>query len=76
VGLYGVFLVYLIGAAGPPAPFRGALAWIHEWNVILAVWCVITGLTVYTGLLYLVENRGHVKRFVRDLFRIFLPSDV
>jgi hypothetical protein len=62
--------------SGTPAFLRGAVDFIHEWSLIYSAMFAITALTVFTGVLYLIENRSHVKAIATGLFRMFIPSDV
>ncbi len=75
VVLYGVFLYHLAAWPEPAARLEPLLARIQEWNVLYNLLLGVTALTVATGGLYLVENRSHIKSIVRNIVRIFLPSD-
>jgi CDP-diacylglycerol--glycerol-3-phosphate 3-phosphatidyltransferase len=75
VVLYGVFLYHLATWPEPAAGLEPFLNRIQEWNVLYNVLLGVTILTVLTGGLYLFENRSHVKSIVRNIVRIFLPSD-
>jgi len=74
--LYFIFIYHLLTWSGTPDFLKGAVDWIHDWNIIYSLMFAITALTVFTGVLYLIENRAHVKAIATGLFRIFIPSDV
>jgi len=76
VVLYFIFIYHLLTWTGTPSFLRAVTDWIQAWNVIYSLMFAITALTVFTGVLYLIENRAHVKSIATGLFRIFIPSDV
>jgi CDP-diacylglycerol---glycerol-3-phosphate 3-phosphatidyltransferase len=76
VVLYFIFIYHLVTWSGTPAFLKGTVDFIHEWSLIYAVMFGITALTVFTGVLYLIENRSHVKAIATGFFRMFIPSDV
>jgi CDP-diacylglycerol--glycerol-3-phosphate 3-phosphatidyltransferase len=76
VVLYFIFIYHLLTWSGTPDFLKGVIDWIHDWNLIYSVMLGITALTVFTGVLYLIENRSHVKTIATGLFRMFIPSDV
>jgi CDP-diacylglycerol--glycerol-3-phosphate 3-phosphatidyltransferase len=76
VVLYFIFIIHLVAWSGAPGFLRGVIDWIQSWNIIYSLMFAITALTVFTGVLYLIENRAHVKAIATGLFRMFIPSDV
>jgi CDP-diacylglycerol--glycerol-3-phosphate 3-phosphatidyltransferase len=74
--LYFIFIYHLLTWSAPPLFLKGVLEWIREWNLIHSLMIGITLLTLITGLLYLIENRSHVKKFAIAIYRIFIPTDV
>ena len=45
------------------------LAWADRTRLVTSVMLVVTGLTVFTGLLYLVQNRSHLRHMGSDVIR-------
>jgi CDP-diacylglycerol--glycerol-3-phosphate 3-phosphatidyltransferase len=76
VVLYLIFLYHLFTWPKPIPALAPALNWIREWNVLYSLLFAITVLTLATGVLYLVENRSHIRSIAVSLYRIFVPSDV
>jgi CDP-diacylglycerol---glycerol-3-phosphate 3-phosphatidyltransferase len=74
--LYVVFLYHLLSWPSPRPGFTAVLFWIRDWNVLYSLLYGITVLTVVTGVIYLVENRSHLKAIAKSLYRMFVPSDV
>ena len=74
--LYFIFIYHLLTWSGTPDFLQGIIDWVRDWNLIYSVMLGITVLTVFTGVLYLIENRSHVKTIATGFFRIFIPSDV
>jgi CDP-diacylglycerol--glycerol-3-phosphate 3-phosphatidyltransferase len=76
VVLYFIFIYHLLTWSGTPRILMNALEWVREWDLIYSLMIGITLLTMFTGVLYLVENRSHVKSFAIGIYRIFIPTDV
>ncbi|MDZ7261614.1 MAG: CDP-diacylglycerol--glycerol-3-phosphate 3-phosphatidyltransferase [candidate division KSB1 bacterium] len=49
---------------------------INEVQFIDKLMLFVTFLTVATGVLYLVENRRHIKNMILAFYRVFIPSDL
>ena len=71
--LYLIFLYHLFVAGG----YKGGV-WdeIQELNILFALMCIITLLTIVSGLIYIIGNRSHLRQMGWDIYRIFVPSDI
>jgi CDP-diacylglycerol--glycerol-3-phosphate 3-phosphatidyltransferase len=49
---------------------------IDTYQVIPILTGFITGITVASGIVYLVGNRSHIRQLIRDIYHIFVPSDI
>ena len=52
---------------------RGIVLWVERAQVIDKMMVVVTFYTVLTGLVYMVENRGHVRSLAVRFFRVIVP---
>ena len=52
------------------------LHFVGEWNIVWGVMLFITLYTLATGILYLIENRSHLKGLAIACYRVFVPTNV
>jgi len=52
------------------AEYQGFRSWVDKVAVL------VTFFTVLTGVMYLYENRGHIRSIVLRFYRVFIPSDL
>ena len=71
--LYFIFIYHLFISEG----YSGGM-WdiVQDLNLIWALMCIITILTIISGLRYIIGNRSHLRQMGYDLYRIFVPSDI
>jgi len=74
--IYFLFLYYLITLYGGQGAFSGILLTIDEKDFIFHMMSAITLLTVISGIVYLIDNRSHLRELINQIYRIFLPSDI
>jgi len=74
--LYFIFLYHLLGKQDLGKGVAKVLEVIQNLNVIFALLCIITFLTAISGLIYLIENRSHLRQMGSDIYRMFVPSDI
>jgi len=48
---------------------------IHRLNILDNLMLFVTIFTAMSGIVYLVENRGHLKTLALDFYRVFVPGD-
>ncbi len=71
-----VILVYHLARlkhASGTAGFEGLVAWIERTGAIDKMMVFVTLYTVLTGIIYLVENRSHVRNIVLSFYRAIVP---
>jgi CDP-diacylglycerol--glycerol-3-phosphate 3-phosphatidyltransferase len=68
VVLFLVFLIHLIRIWNL-AGMEQVLAWIDRTRLVNVLMLLVTGVTVFTGLLYLVQNRSHLRHMTSDVAR-------
>jgi CDP-diacylglycerol--glycerol-3-phosphate 3-phosphatidyltransferase len=74
--VYIIFIFHLFVAGKEKESLAGILQTIVDIQLILILMYVITFLTVISGIVYIVENRSHLRMMVIDIYRIFVPSDI
>ncbi len=75
VVLYFIYLYHVLSRSTSGIWWQNVVQWIEKRNFIFALLLCITLLTVFTGLLYLVENWPSLKQMALSIYRIFFPSD-
>jgi|YelNatPaOPRAMG01_1025707.scaffolds.fasta_scaffold00009_94 CDP-diacylglycerol--glycerol-3-phosphate 3-phosphatidyltransferase len=50
-----------------------AVSWAQEVGFLDKIMAVVTFYTLATGIIYVVENRGHVRGLAVRFFRVFVP---
>ncbi len=75
VVLYFIYLYHVLSVSTTGAWWRSFMQWVEKMNFIFTLLVCITLLTVFTGLLYLVENWSCLKQMALSIYRIFVPSD-
>lgn len=74
VVLYFIYLYHVLGWSSSGVWWQSVTRWIEKVNFIFTLLLCITLLTVFTGLLYLVENWSSLKHMALTIYRIFVPS--
>lgn len=74
VVLYFIYLYHVLGWSSSGVWWQSVTQWIEKVNFIFTLLLCITLLTVFTGLLYLVENWSSLKHMALTIYRIFVPS--
>ncbi len=75
VVLYFIYLYHVLSWSTSGIWWQNVVQWIEKMNFIFTLLLCITLLTVFTGLLYLVENWSSLKQMALSIYRIFVPSD-
>ena len=74
--VYIIFIFHLFVAGKEKESLAGIFQTIVDIELILILMYLITFLTVISGVVYIVENRSHLRTMVNDIYRIFVPSDI
>ncbi len=53
-----------------------AARFILEWNLVWSTMLFVTVYTLMTGVIYLFENRRHLKSIAIAFYRVFVPTNV
>jgi len=75
IAIYLIFLYHLFAHSRSGDSIPGWLAWIPEFNLIFMMMYFVTLLTVFSGIVYLWENRRSLAYFLLAIRRAFLPSN-
>jgi CDP-diacylglycerol--glycerol-3-phosphate 3-phosphatidyltransferase len=75
IAIYFIYLYHLFARSRFGDPIPGWLAWIPEFNLIFMMMYFVTLLTVFSGVVYLWENRRSLSYFLLAIRRAFLPSN-
>ena len=75
VAIYLVFIYYLFTWPQTPSQSTGLILWIHEAHLLQGMMYIVTILTVFSGVIYLIENRTLIRKVFSNLFRIFVPTN-
>jgi len=57
-------------------PLHNIVSFVEEWNLVWSTMLFVTVYTVMTGVMYLVENRHHLKSLAIAFYRVFVPTNV
>lgn len=72
--VYFILAYHLLRVSEPRQEPAGTLMrWIEGVSLIDKLMTVVTIYTVLTGVIYVVENRGHVRGLASRFFRVFVP---
>ncbi|MBN1783323.1 CDP-diacylglycerol--glycerol-3-phosphate 3-phosphatidyltransferase [bacterium] len=74
VVVYIIFLYYLF-TWHLDASANRIIAWVEEVHMIPALMYMITAVTLFSGIIYMIENRAVIRKICVNLFRIFVPTD-
>lgn len=72
-----LLLIWIIASqsyAGEKMPF--VIQKIQDWNLVWSMLLLVTLYTLYTGVLYLLDNRRHLKSLAMAFYRVFVPTNV
>jgi len=75
IAIYFIFLYHLLVNSRLGVPIPPWLSWIPGYNVIFMTMYFVTLLTVFSGIVYLWENRRSLSYLLLAIRRAFLPSD-
>lgn len=76
VVMYFIFIYYLFAWQRPITEAGGFVGWVHQIHLIDGLMYAVTVITLFSGIIYLIENRTLIKKAFANLFRIFVPTDV
>ena len=75
VAIYVIFIYYLFTWQQDPGQSHALITWIHESHFIQGMMYIVTILTLFSGVIYLIENRALIRKLFWNLFRIFVPTN-
>ncbi|MFC1569224.1 CDP-alcohol phosphatidyltransferase family protein [bacterium] len=75
VAIQLIFIYYLFTWRLDLDQANGFLGWLHDIHLIPGIMYVITAVTIFSGIIYLIENRVLIQKAFSNLFRIFIPTD-
>jgi CDP-diacylglycerol--glycerol-3-phosphate 3-phosphatidyltransferase len=73
VVVYIVFLYYLLTCQSEQ-PYNFFTQWIGDVHLIPALMYMITAVTLFSGIIYLIENRVLIRKICVNIFRRFVPT--
>jgi CDP-diacylglycerol--glycerol-3-phosphate 3-phosphatidyltransferase len=73
--LYIIFIYHLFIWGKSEDKMFTFFKYIKEANIILILMYIITILTAVSGIIYFFENRSSIRQMVRDVCRLFIPSN-
>jgi CDP-diacylglycerol--glycerol-3-phosphate 3-phosphatidyltransferase len=76
IAIYLIFFYYLFTWQLDLSQAQGFIGWVHQTHVISRIMYIITAITLFSGIIYLIENRVLIRKAFANLFRIFVPTDV
>lgn len=71
--IYLVFILHLLKFHPMGGRFDSLLAAAESINLVLGLMVLVVILTVFSGSVYFISNRRHVRSLGMALFRIFIP---
>jgi phosphatidylglycerophosphate synthase len=74
--LYFIFIYHIFISGGYERGVEGLFDQSIEMDIIFTLMCIITFLTVISGIVYIIGNRSHLRQMGSDIYRIFVPSDI
>jgi len=76
IAIYFIFIYYLFTWQMNISQTQGLLGFIHQAHIISIIMYLITAVTLFSGVIYLIENRALIRKAFTNLFRIFVPTDI
>lgn len=73
--LYFIFLYHLFTRGREIKEMPQFFQTIEEIDLILILMYIITTVTIISGVVYLFENRGHLRKMANDIVRVFVPNE-
>lgn len=74
--IYIIFLYYLMTLNTQSNKIGNIILDLEKIDFLFTLMSGITLLTVISGILYLIDNRSHLREIIYRIYRIFLPSDI
>ena len=74
--IYLIYIFYLLNITFTSGRFSESLTQIRSMNIILILMYIITSLTIFSGISYIISNRFQIRQIAVDLYRLFAPSDI
>lgn len=74
--VYIIFIFHLFVGGKEKESLAGIFQMIYDIELIIILMYLITFLTVISGIVYIIENRSHLRTMANDIYRIFVPSDI